>query len=114
MRATTWRTAAAALGALAIGACATLDSLKQLVQAPRFEEVRDQPAEIRFERPAAGRPLGGATVRLWTKITNPNPFGLTVTTLDGTLRLEGTRAATASFPLGLPLEARREAVIPLD
>jgi LEA14-like dessication related protein len=53
-------------------------------------------------------------LRFWTKVSNPNPFGLTLTTLDGTLRLEGTRAATASFPLGLPLEARRDAVIPLD
>jgi hypothetical protein len=99
---------------LATGACATLENLRQLVQPPRFDEVRDQPAEIRLQRPDVTRPLGGVTVRLWTRVTNPNPFGITLTTLNGTLYLEGTRAATASFPLGLPLEARQESVIPLD
>jgi hypothetical protein len=30
------------------------------------------------------------------------------------LSLEGSRAAAADFPLGLPLSARQESVIPLD
>lgn len=100
--------------ALAVGACATLEHLRQLVQPPRFEEAQDSPAEIRLQGPSVGRPLGGAAIRLWTRVTNPNPFGLTLTTLDGTLRLDGTRAADASFPLGLPLEAGQDSVIPLD
>ena len=109
-----WCAAACSTAIFVSGACATLGNLRQFVQPPQFDEVRDQPAEIRFERPTATSPLGGAAVRLWTRVTNPNPFGMTLTTLTGTLRLEGARAATASFPLGLPLEARREAVIPLD
>jgi hypothetical protein len=108
------RSAAVVTLALAASSCATLDNLRQLVQAPTFEEADNQPAEIRLEPSAPGRPLGGATVRLWTRVRNPNPFGVTLTTLDGTLLLEGSRAATASFPLGLPLEARQESVIPLD
>jgi len=99
---------------LATSACATLESLRQFVQPPRFAEARDQPAEIRLQPPSVARPLGGASIRLWVRVSNPNPFGFTLRTLDGTLLLEGTRAATASFPLGLPLEPGHESVIPLD
>jgi hypothetical protein len=94
--------------------CATLEQLRALVQPPRFEEAEGQRAEIRLVGPAAGRPLGGAAVRIWTKVTNPNSFGITLGTLSGTLSLEGNRAATADFPLGLPLTAGQENVIPID
>ena len=95
-------------------ACAALNQLAALVQAPRFEEVPGQPAEIRVLSPRAGLPLGGAAVRLWTRVSNPNAFGFTLATLEGSLFLEGTRAATADFPLGLPLAGRAETVIPID
>jgi len=95
-------------------ACATLGQLGSFVQAPRFEEARDQPAELRLDPPSAGRIVGGATVRLWTTVTNPNPFGFTVSTLRGTLFLEDTRAATTEFPLGLPLSAGARTTIPID
>lgn len=94
--------------------CATLEQLRALVQAPRFEEADGQRAEIRLVGPGAGRPLGGAAVRIWTKVTNPNSFGITLGTLSGTLFLEGNRAATADFPLGLPLTAGQEHVVPID
>jgi LEA14-like dessication related protein len=51
---------------------------------------------------------------VWTQVTNPNPFGLTLSTLTGTLHLEDARAATAEFPLGLPLEAGARSTIPID
>ena len=54
--------------------------------------------------------LGGASVRIWAHITNPNPFGIRLSTLDGDLYLEGVRAANASFPLGLTLNARGDSV----
>lgn len=107
----------AAAGTFAIAAasgCATLEQFRALVQPPAFEEAEGQPAEIRLLSPRAGSPLGGAGVRIWTKVTNPNAFGITLGTLAGTLYLEGTRAATADFPLGLPLTAREEHVIPID
>ena len=69
---------------------------------------------MRLAGPSAGRPFGGATVRLWTEVSNPNPFGFTLGTLDGTLFLEGTRAAAAAFPLGLPLGAGQQSVVPLE
>src|SRR5688572_18139465 len=94
--------------------CAALEQLRALVQAPRFEEADGQRAEIRLVGPGANRPLGGAAVRIWTKVTNPNAFGITLGTLSGTLLVEGTRAATADFPLGLPLTPGQENVIPID
>jgi hypothetical protein len=103
------------LGAVPIvSGCAALEQLRALVQAPRFEEADGQPAEIRLLPPGAGTPLGGAGVRIWTKVTNPNSFGVRLGTLAGSLFLEGSRAADADFPMGLPLAAGQESVIPID
>jgi hypothetical protein len=90
------------------GCAAGLGQLGALVQPPRFEQIQDRPAEIRM----AG--LNGAAVRLWARVTNPNPFGLTLGTLKGTLFLDESRAADADFPLGLPLGANAESEIPID
>lgn len=98
----------------AASACASLEGLRQFVQAPRFEQPESRRHEIRLTGPGITTPTGGAAVRLWTKVTNPNAFGLTLGTLRGTLHLEGSRAATVDFPLGLPLQARSEAEIPID
>ena len=86
----------------------SLGNLGALVQPPRFEQVPDQPAEVRLQG------VSGAGVRLWTRITNPNPFGLRLGTLKGTLYLEDSRAADADFPLGLSLPAGGDSVIPID
>lgn len=103
------------LGLLAIASgCATLESLRGLVQAPRFEEAPGQQAQIRILPPSAAQPLGGAGVRLWTEVTNPNAFGLTLGTLRGVLNVEGSRAADVDFPLGLPLRAGQSTTIPID
>ena len=47
-------------------------------------------------------------------ISNPNPFGFTLSTVNATLALQGTRAAAGDFPLGLPLGAGQQSVVPLD
>ena len=73
------------------GCAAGLGQLGALVQPPRFEQIQDRPAEIRM----AG--LNGAAVRLWTRVTNPNPFGLTLGTLKGTLFLDESRAPMPTF-----------------
>jgi hypothetical protein len=99
---------------LSVSGCASLEGLRALVQPPRFEQAADRPSEIRLLPIQAGRPAGGATVRIWTDVTNPNPFGFTLSTVDATLLLEGVRAADAQFPLGLPLQARETSTIPLD
>lgn len=99
---------------LAAQACATLQQLSRVVQPPRFEEADDRASELRLMGPSVGSPLGGAAVRIWTKVSNPNPVGLTLSTVRATLILEGTRAAEGDFPLGLPLQAGQESTIPLD
>jgi hypothetical protein len=104
----------AALLTLGLSGCATLEGLRGLVQAPRFEQAPGQQAEIRLAGPTASQPLGGAAVRLWTRVTNPNAFGLTLGTLRGTLHVEEARAADVDFPLGLPLRASEQTVVPID
>jgi hypothetical protein len=102
--------------ALGIGAssCGQLGALAQFVQPPQFEQADDQPAEIRLIGPSGSMPAGGAGVRVWLEVTNPNAFGFTLSTLSATLDLEGSHAATGDFPLGLPLAARQRSVVPLD
>ena len=100
--------------ALLAASCAGMTALQRIVQPPRFEQAPDRPAEISFTAPSLANPAGGAGVTLWLQVTNPNPFGFTLTTLDTELMLEGSRAATGSFPLGLPLGALQTTVIPLD
>lgn len=101
------------LAAVAVSSCGALGPLARLVQPPRFEEA-DRPAEIRLLGPSVADPAGGAGVTLFLEVTNPNAFGFTLSTLDATLLLEGSRAATGAFPLGLPLEAGRTSVVPID
>jgi hypothetical protein len=94
--------------------CAGLGNLQQIIRPPRFEQAAGQPAEIRLVGPNATSPLGGAGVRIWLAVTNPNPFGFTLSRVNATLMLEGTRAATGDFPLGLPLTAGQQTMVPLD
>ena len=96
-------------------ACAALEGLRGLIQPPQFSEAEGQPEELRLIGPGQGAgALGGANIRLWTRVRNPNAFGLTLSRLAGTLYLEDSRAADADFPLGLPLTANGDQVIPLD
>jgi hypothetical protein len=104
----------AAVAAMLFVGCAHLEQLRALVQPPRFEQARDRDPEIRLIGPRSDLPLGGAGIRLWTTVTNPNAFGLTLGTLKGTLFLEGIHAADADFPLGLPLQAGEGSTIPID
>lgn len=94
--------------------CGALAPLERLVQPPRFEQAAGRPAELRLMPPSRANPAGGAGVTIWLRVTNPNPFGFTISTLETTLLLEGSRAASGAFPLGLPLGARQEAVVPID
>jgi hypothetical protein len=97
-----------------VSACATLGPLAQFVQPPRFRQADNQPAEIRLIAPSIRQPTGGAGVRIWLEVTNPNSFGFTLSTVSATLALAGSRAATGDFPLGLPFRAGQQSVVPLD
>lgn len=100
-------------GALLLSACAGL-SLADVLQPPQFSEDPNRAAEIRLLGPSTTHPTGGAAVRLWTRVHNPNAFWLTLSQLDGTLFLEGGRAATVDLPLGLPMPAAHDTIIPID
>ena len=108
------RVAVLAVVIAAHAACASLAGLGSLVQAPRFRAAEGREAEIVLRGPSRDFPLGGAAVRLHARVTNPNPFGLRLSTLVGDLFLDGTRAAAVDFPLGLSLLANDEADIPID
>lgn len=97
---------------VAVPGCATLAALG--VQAPRFSVAGGQQAQFRFQAPSLQRPLGGLAVRMWARVENPNPVGVRLTEINGGLMLEGTRAADVHFPLGLPLGAAQDTVIPID
>jgi hypothetical protein len=105
---------AATLLAVALTGCATLEGLRAIIQPPRFEQSTDRQSEIRLLPVQAGRVAGGATVRIWTDVTNPNPFGFTLSTVEATLLLDDVDAADADFPLGLPLLPRQTETIPFD
>ncbi len=104
-------TVLALAGALLLGACA---SLRNALEPPRITQAQGRQPELRLIGPSAGRPIGGAAIRLWARVQNPNPFGLDLSTVAGTLFLEGTRAAGVELPLGLPLRASADTVIPMD
>ena len=97
-----------------VAGCSMLGTLAQVLQAPRFSVAREMQPTIRLIGPSMQRPLGGASVRLWARVDNPNPVALVLSTLRGNLALEGVRAADVSFPLGIPLAASRDTVFPLD
>jgi hypothetical protein len=94
--------------------CANLGPLAQIVRPPQFRQAEGQRAEIRLLPPSLRNPTGGAGVRVWLEVTNPNAFGFTLSTVNATLSLQGSHAATGDFPLGLPLRAGEQSVVPLD
>lgn len=98
--------------ALLVGACSTL--MGTIVEPPRFAVAEGRDTQLRLLGPSTSRPMGGATLRIWTRVQNPNSFGLTLAALAGNIFLEDERAGEVSFPLGLPLTAGGDTIIPLD
>jgi hypothetical protein len=105
-----FRSVACVLGLIIVTSCATL---RDVVQPPRFSIASGRLAELRLIGPSIQNPLGGAAVRIWARVENPNPVGLVLSGLTGNFFLDDTRAAAVNFPLGLPLLASRDTVIPL-
>ena len=108
-----WRRSLALAALVAHAGCASLGALG-LVRPPRLRTDPDRPAELRLLGPSLSRPLGGAALRLHALVSNPNAFGLTLSTVNGRLFLEGTEAAEVDLPLGLPLVAGDEQPVPID
>ena len=104
--------ATATLLAIAAPGCAALESLGILPL--RFESADERGTELRILGPSSGRPLGGAGIRLWAHVANPNGFGLRLTEVAGDLSIADAGSIDVEFPLGLPLVAHQDTVIPLD
>jgi Late embryogenesis abundant protein len=98
-------------GLAALPACA---ALQNAIQAPEFAMAQGRNSQIRLLGPSIGRPLGGAEVRVWARVRNPNAFGFTLTRLAGNVFLDDEPAADIDLPLGLPLQASGDTVIPID
>lgn len=98
-------------GLAALPACA---ALQNAIQAPEFAMAQGHSSQIRLLGPSIGRPLGGAEVRVWARVRNPNAFGFTLTRLAGNVFLDDEPAADIDLPLGLPLQASGDTIIPID
>ena len=115
MRARTWL-GAAAVALIAGGgaaACASL-GMGDIVQAPQISAAGSQNARLDYIGPSMSNPLGAARIRLYARVQNPNPFGLTLANLAGNLFLQSTQAAQVSLPLGLPMVANGDTIVPID
>lgn len=106
------RTCILLLSVLLTTSCASLGGLG--IQPPTIGISDGNQPQLRLLGPSLDRPVGGASLRLYARVENPNPIGITLSRLTGTLRLEGFDAADADFPLGVPLTAGGAAVVPLD
>ncbi len=74
----------------------------------------DRASTVRLIAPSGDYPSGAAAIRIWAEVENPNPFGVALSELEGRLHVEDRPGPRATFPLGLPLEAGQDTVIPLD
>jgi Late embryogenesis abundant protein len=92
--------------------CAALGTLG--IVPLRISEPPGRSGELRLQGPSLDRPLGGAALRLWARVENPNGFGLTLSQVTGDLHIEEAEAIAVDFPLGLPLVAQQDTIIPLD
>lgn len=98
---------------LAVAGCASL-GLGSVIQPPNVASVESQSPELRLRLPGAGRPAGGAAVRLWSRIENPNAFSITISRLTGDLFIGDQEGVAVDFPLGVPLVASGDTIVPLD
>ncbi|MGH7562310.1 MAG: LEA type 2 family protein [Gemmatimonadales bacterium] len=102
----------ASAGFVLTAACAALSTLG--VVPLRFSEPPQPKPELRLLAPSTSRPLGGAAIRLWARVENQNRFGVTLSRVVGNLHVEDAEAIAGDFPLGLPLTANQDTIIPLD
>ena len=94
------RLVAVAVLAVAHAGCASLGGLGALVRVPQFSQADGRDAEIVLRGPSRDFPLGGAAVRIHARVYNPNPFGLTLSTLAGDLFLLFVMTDVSSAMLG--------------
>jgi len=107
------RPSVALLSSALIAGCASLN-LGSVIQPPTVSGVEGRSPQIQLRLPALGRTAGGASVRLWSRIANPNGFSVTISRLAGDLFIGNAQGVTVDFPLGVPLVANGDTIVPLD
>jgi hypothetical protein len=95
-----------AVTGIILSGCAALQTLG--VIPLRISDPADRPAELRITG------LSGAALRLWARVENPNGFGVTLRDVVGAVHIADAEALAADFPLGLPLAANQDTIIPFD
>lgn len=103
----------AVAGLLLLAGCASL-GLGDVLQPPQISSSENRGSELRLVPPSGEMPSGGAAIRLWARVENPNPLGVNLSALAGDLFLRDRRSAGVDLPLGVPLAAGADTVIPLD
>jgi len=91
---------------LLLSGCAALQTLG--IVPLRISDPGDRPAELRLVG------LSGAALRLWARVENPNRFGVTLRDVVGEVFIADAEAVAANFPLGVPLAAAQDTIIPFD
>ncbi|HUE77917.1 MAG TPA: LEA type 2 family protein, partial [Longimicrobiales bacterium] len=102
------------IGLSVVGAAGACAALQNAIQPPEFTMAHGRSSEIRLLGPSLNRPLGGAELRVWANVSNPNAFSFTLTRLAGNVFLDDEPAANIDLPLGLPLQASGDTIIPID
>lgn len=102
------------LGLSLVCTAAACAALQNAILPPEFTMADGRSSEIRLLGPSLNRPLGGAELRVWAHVRNPNAFGFTLTRLAGNVFLDDEPAADIDLPLGLPLQASGDTIIPID
>lgn len=104
---------ALAASLFALWGCASL-GLGSVIQPPAVSSVEGRDPELRLTLPGSAQPAGGAAIRLWCRIENPNDFSLTIVRLAGDLFIGDAQGVAVEFPLGVPLVAGGDTIVPLD
>lgn len=102
-----------AVAALTLGACAVVTP-ERAVRNLEFEFVAEGSGLRRLDLPGIGGGSPSATVRIRTRVSNPNPLALRLTGLEFDLYVNANRAASGSFAGGVDLPARGQTVLDLD
>jgi LEA14-like dessication related protein len=101
------------LSTLVLSACAGLQNLLN-IESPRFELVTDRESGLTIDPISVLTDEPFVVLRVWARVINPNSFGLTLSRLEGDVFLEGREMAEVDLPFGLPLQAARDTIIPVE
>lgn len=96
-----------------LGGCAVV-APERVVGNLEFELVAEGSGLRRLDLPGIGEGSPAATVRVRTRVSNPNPVAVRIAGLDFDLYVNGNRAGSGSFTGGVELPPRGQTVLDLE